>query len=114
MEPGHRRVRRLRVLHPRVQPRRPGALKNAVDCLGNEWVGKPVGFVGYGSVGGVRAIEQWRTILINFSMVSVRAELNLSLFTDVKDGSFQPTDRRADELATLFDQLEKATGAAAS
>ena len=38
----------------------PGALKNAVDSLGQEWVGKTAALVGYGSVGGVRAIENWR------------------------------------------------------
>ena len=58
----------------------PGALKNAVDSLGSEWANKVVGFVGYGSVGAVRAIEQWRQILSNFSMPLVRAEVNLRTF----------------------------------
>src|SRR5690606_11910969 len=50
----------------------PGGFKNAVDSLGPEWVGKPVAFVGHGSVSGVRAIEQWRQIVANFAMPVVR------------------------------------------
>lgn len=87
----------------------PGALKNAVDVLGAEWVGKPVGFVGYGSVGGVRAIEQWRQIVGNFSMPYVRAEVNLNLFTDWSDGDFTPNERAADEIGTVLDQVEQLT-----
>lgn len=86
----------------------PGALKNAVDSLGSEWVGKAVSLVGYGSVGGVRAIENWRTVLANFSAVVTRAELNLSIFTDWADNEFKPSERRAEELGELFTALEKA------
>lgn len=86
----------------------PGAFKNAVDSLGGEWMGKPVGFVGYGVVGGVRAIEHWRTIVANFSMTGVRAEVNLSTFSEVVDGRFTPADRREGELNTVFDQVEAA------
>lgn len=86
----------------------PGALKNAVDCLGEEWIGKTIAFVGYGSVGGVRAIEHWRSIVANFSMVDIRAEVNISLFADFKEGTFTPTDRRPDEVSALFDALVKA------
>ena len=88
----------------------PGALKNAVDSLGNEWAGKPVAFVGYGSVGGVRAIEQWRQVIANFSMTGVRAEVNLSLFTDFTEGRATPADRHLKTLTTVFDQLEQAIG----
>ena len=88
----------------------PGALKNAVDCLGNEWIGKAVGLVGYGAVGGVRTIENWRLVLANFSMKVVRHELNLSTFHDWTDNSFTPIERRADEIAEMFNVLEKAAG----
>ena len=33
-----------------------GALKNAIDYLYKEWNNKAAGFVGYGSVGGMRAV----------------------------------------------------------
>jgi NAD(P)H-dependent FMN reductase len=35
-----------------------GALKNALDYLYKEWNNKAAGFVGYGSAGGARAVEQ--------------------------------------------------------
>src|SRR3954462_1948767 len=39
-----------------------GALKNAIDFLFAEWNDKAAGFVGYGSMGGARAIENLRLI----------------------------------------------------
>ena len=85
----------------------PGGFKNAVDTLGAEWVGKPVAFVGHGSVGGVRAIEQWRQIVCNFSMPIVRAEVNFNGFIHWKDGTFAPEARHEDEVNALLDQLEE-------
>ena len=38
-----------------------GAMKNAFDWVYPEWNRKAVGFVGYGSTGGARAIEHMRT-----------------------------------------------------
>jgi len=87
----------------------PGGLKNAVDSLGLEWVGKAVAFVGYGADGGVRSVEQWRQIIANFQMVDVRAQLALSIFTDFGEGGFAPSDRRADELTEVFNQIEAET-----
>ncbi|MCK9247852.1 MAG: NAD(P)H-dependent oxidoreductase [Solirubrobacteraceae bacterium] len=84
----------------------PGGFKNAVDSLGSELVGKPVAFVGHGSVGGVRAIEQWRQIVANFSMPVVRAELNFNLFVHWSDGAFTPEERHVAEAAAMLDQLE--------
>ena len=87
----------------------PGGFKNAVDSLGPEWVGKPVAFVGHGSVSGVRAIEQWRQILVNFSMPIARAELNFNGFTHWPDGVFTPEARQRDETNAMLDQLEELT-----
>ncbi len=85
----------------------PGGFKNAFDVLGPEWVGKPVAFIGHGAVGGVRAIEQWRQIVANFSMPVVRAELNFNLFFDWVDGEFSPADRHPEEINGMLDQLEQ-------
>ena len=41
-------------------------------------------------------------------MVDIRAEVNISLFADFKEGTFTPTDRRPDEVNALFDALVKA------
>lgn len=83
----------------------PGGFKNAVDSLGAEWVGKPVAFVGHGSVGGVRAIEQWRQIVVNFSMPVVRAEVNFNMFVHWADGEFTPEERHHGEVDALLGQL---------
>ena len=85
----------------------PGAFKNAVDVLGAEWVGKPVAFIGHGAVGGVRAIEQWRQIVANFSMPVVRNELNFNLFFDFTDGEFTPAERHPAEINAMLDSLEE-------
>lgn len=90
----------------------PAALKNAFDVLGPEWRKKAVGFVAYGADGGVRAVEQWRTIIANMAMLDARSQVSLSLFTDFGEAGFVPLDRREGELAGLFDELEALTAAA--
>ncbi|MBB5752981.1 NADPH-dependent FMN reductase [Prosthecomicrobium pneumaticum] len=54
-----------------------GALKNALDYAYNEWNKKPVAFVGYGSVGGARAIEQLRTISVELQMAPIRTAVHI-------------------------------------
>lgn len=49
-----------------------GVLKNAIDYASNEWNNKPVAFVGYGGVGGARAVEQLRLIAIELQMAPIR------------------------------------------
>jgi NAD(P)H-dependent FMN reductase len=44
----------------RPHDRYPALLKNALDHAFPEFNRKPVAFVGYGNVGGARAIEQFR------------------------------------------------------
>ena len=49
------------------------ALKNALDYAYKEWNKKPVAFVGYGGVGGARAVEQLRLNSIELQMAPIRA-----------------------------------------
>ncbi|MCT1411701.1 NAD(P)H-dependent oxidoreductase [Corynebacterium sanguinis] len=84
----------------------PAALKNAVDSLGSEWSGKPVAFVGYGAVGGVRAVEHWRQITANFEMPNVRNQVAVSIMTEFPEGRFTPAPYQADALTAVFDDLE--------
>lgn len=53
-------------------------LKNALDSAYNEWIKKPIAFVGYGGAGGARAIEQLRLAVINLQMAPVNAGVNIS------------------------------------
>ena len=56
-------------------------LKNALDSTYYEWAKKPVGFVGYGSVGGARSIEQLRQVAVELQMVSVKNSVNMPFQT---------------------------------
>ena len=50
----------------------PAVLKNAMDSTFVEWRRKPVTFVGWGNVGGARAIEQLRQVAVEFEMAPLR------------------------------------------
>lgn len=89
-----------------------GALKNALDYLYTEWNNKAAGFVGYGSMGGARAIENLRLIMGELQVADVRAAVYLSLFTDFENFSvFKPLPNREAELNTMLDQLVAWAGA---
>jgi len=83
-----------------------GALKNAIDYLYREWNNKAAGFVGYGSAGGVRAVEHLRLIAAELQIATVRAQVQLSLFTDFENFSaFKPAAVHEGALTAMFDQL---------
>ncbi|NTV99866.1 MAG: NAD(P)H-dependent oxidoreductase [Oscillochloris sp.] len=54
-----------------------GVLKNALDYAYVEWNRKPAAFVGYGSVGGARAVEQLRLITIELQMAPTRTGVHI-------------------------------------
>lgn len=56
----------------------PGALKNALDSIYGEWIGKPVAFVSYGGVGGARAVEQLRQVAVELQMAPIRNAVHIS------------------------------------
>lgn len=55
----------------------PGALKNAIDHAYKPFIKKAAAFVGYGSVGGARAIEHLRNILVELQMAPVRQAIHI-------------------------------------
>lgn len=55
----------------------PAVLKNALDYAYPEWNRKPAAFLGYGSVGGARAVEQLRLICVELQMVPTRTGVHL-------------------------------------
>ena len=55
----------------------PAVLKNALDYAHPEWNKKPAAFVGYGSVGAARAIEQLRLIAIELQMAPIRTGVHI-------------------------------------
>lgn len=83
-----------------------GTLKNAIDFIYAEWNNKAAGFVSYGSVGGVRAVEHLRLIMGELQVADVRAQVALSLFTDFENYSvFKPAPHHEKSLSTMTDQL---------
>lgn len=84
-----------------------GALKNAIDYLYLEWNNKAAAFVGYGSLGGARAIENLRAIMAELQVADVRQQVSLSLFTDFEDFKvFKPNEEvHLPALSTMLDQL---------
>ena len=54
-----------------------GALKNAFDQAYKEWTNKVIGFVGYGTVGGARAVEHARTIAVELQMANTRSAVHI-------------------------------------
>ena len=83
-----------------------GVLKNAIDYLYAEWNNKACAFVGYGSLGGARAIEHLRAIASELQMADVRQQVALSLATEFENYSvFSPGGYNLPALTTLLDQV---------
>jgi NAD(P)H-dependent FMN reductase len=62
-------------------------LKNAIDL--GEFIQKPVAFVGYGGVGGARAVEHLRLVFVEMGAASVKTGVHISFpeyLSIVKDG----------------------------
>lgn len=84
----------------------PGALKNAIDFLYQEWNNKAAGFVSYGSAGGVRSVEHLRLVMAELQIADVRAQVTLSLFTDFENFTkFKPAAFQEQYVNTLLDQV---------
>jgi NAD(P)H-dependent FMN reductase len=55
----------------------PAVLKNAMDHTFVEWRRKPISFVGWGNVGGARAIEQLREVAVEFELAPLRHAVHI-------------------------------------
>jgi NAD(P)H-dependent FMN reductase len=77
-------------------------LKNAMDWTFIEWNRKPIAFIGWGNVGAARAIEQLRTVAIEFEMAPVRHAVHI--LPDV----FRPARAKTDPAdLTAFEPLQE-------
>ena len=79
-----------------------GALKNTIDWAYKPFMKKAVAYVGYGSVGGARAIEHLRNIMVELQAVSVRHAIHIggSDFVPIMFGQ-----KTWDETKVNFDQF---------
>ena len=88
------------------------ALKNVLDHFFVEFQHKPIAFVGYGNVGGARAIEQLRQVAAELDMVSVRDTVNIvgaemrSLRTGGAEAAHSIWAGHAPKLTAMLDNLE--------
>lgn len=55
----------------------PAVLKNALDYAYNEWNKKPAAYVGYGSVGAARAVQELRLINVELQMVPLHKGVHI-------------------------------------
>jgi len=92
----------------------PGVLKNALDYLYAEWNDKAAGFVGYGVVGGARAVEHLRLVAAELQLATVRTQVALSFHHDFRDyADLDPEPRQRAALDELLDQVVAWSGALA-
>ncbi|GCE31553.1 FMN reductase [Dictyobacter alpinus] len=83
-----------------------GVLKNAIDHLYSEWNNKAAGFVGYGYIGGARAVEHLRLVMGEIQVADVKGQVAISLSSDFEDYTlFQPRSFQGEAVNTMLDQL---------
>lgn len=89
----------------------PAPLKNALDTLFDEWRNKPVAFLGYGAMGGTRAIEQLVGVTVNLEMLPQNASgkgTHIMLFQSLdENGHFVPHERNTRSLTKNLANLTK-------
>jgi NAD(P)H-dependent FMN reductase len=85
----------------------PGALKNAIDFLHDEWKFKPVGFVSYGGIAaGTRAVQMLKPVLDCLRMIPSYEGVNIAFAMEaIRDGRFQATKVHEDAATSMFDTL---------
>jgi NAD(P)H-dependent FMN reductase len=84
-------------------------LKNALDYAYREWNNKPVGFVGYGGVGGARAVEQLRLNAVELEMAPIRHGVHIQIpeyLAVLKEGKkLSDFDQLNERASGMLDQL---------
>lgn len=80
-----------------------GVLKNALDHLYAEPQRKPAAFVGYGGVGGARAVEHLRGILAEMHVASIKNAVHIGMIEMI--GMLREGRKMAD-----YPHLEQAAG----
>lgn len=86
-----------------------GVLKNALDHIYFEPAKKPAAFVGYGAVGGARAVEQLRLVAIELNIVALKSgvHVNMEPFLGMRlEGkTFDDYPYLAPTVTTMLDEL---------
>lgn len=83
-----------------------GVFKNATDFLKPEVANKVAGFIGYGGLGGIRAIEGLRVVFGELALATVQRTVNFLLAVDFEGFTkFSPANHHADNVNGMFDQV---------
>lgn len=85
----------------------PAVLKNTLDYFYTEYNDKAVGFVSYGTDGGVRAVEQMRLIAAELRMADVRTNPTFSIFGEFDGSNFTPKEFNVKRIRTLIEDVIK-------
>ncbi len=99
-------------------------LKNAIDYAYPQWNRKPIAFVGYGSLGASRAIEQLRNIAVELQMAPIRVAVHIQMqaYLEIAQGKKtlddfdflnQGAEDMLDQLTWWLDALKNARDKAA-
>ncbi|KAF2446172.1 putative NAD(P)H-dependent FMN reductase LOT6 [Karstenula rhodostoma CBS 690.94] len=94
-----------------------GATKNAIDYLYNEWPGKPVAVISYGTQGGERAnkhLSESLELVMKMKVAPTKVQLAFApgndVFAAINDGVLGDDTRKAWTEAGAKDQILKAFG----
>ena len=90
-------------------------LKNALDCLYEEWSYKPVGFVAYGmSSSGLRAVQMIKQVVTALRMMPVNEIVAIPLRQRLdEDGRLQPTESMSRAAMAMLNETQRLAGALA-
>lgn len=82
-------------------------LKTAIDWVYKEWENKPVAFIGYGWVGGARAIKHLHGVFEFLKPQLVEPEANLNFMKQIGvDGSVIDSDAVSGSIRSVLDALK--------
>jgi len=81
-------------------------LKNAIDSLYAEWGKKPVAFVGYGGMGGARAIEQLAQVAAQLNMAPLSSTSHTVRILDVWSAIDENGQIKQEFVRGSFEKLE--------
>lgn len=86
----------------------PGAFKNALEFLNEEFYDKACGYVSYGGLGGLSAIQSLRLANAEQHIATVRTMLTFSIMTDFNEnGDFTPASYHHINANKMIDQVLK-------
>ncbi len=90
----------------------PASLKNFIDYLNPEWHHKVAGYVGYGSLGGVRSIEHLIQIMAELRVASIKDHIHINAIWEALDNNGTPKEGYAHgDVTAQLKELEWWAGA---